>query len=157
LKKSFTIGLEKVFSDKSASKSTAKKASGKKKAVSKPKAELPVKEKPSASDDSFKTTLDALFQESFEDQGLDKLFVETKFEKRKKRNVSKKKGFDLLFEPTVDTPQDEPTKKGKRVTFSFEEEKLLVLKEIARKERKFLKDVVSKIVSEYISKYPLGE
>ena len=157
MKKSFTIGLEKVFSDKSTSKSTAKKAVEKKATVSKTKAVKPQSKTKEASDDSFKTTLDALFQESFEDQGIDKLFVETKFEKRKKRKVAKKKGFDLLFEPTVDELEEPVAKKGKRVTFAFEEEKLLVLKEIARKERKFLKDIVNKIVSEYISKYPLGE
>ena len=44
-----------------------------------------------------------------------------------------------------------PTKK--RVTFVFDKEKLAKLKEIARTEKAYLKDIIGDVVSRFIEKY----
>ena len=41
----------------------------------------------------------------------------------------------------------------KRITFTFDADKVEILKQIAQEERAFLKDIISKIVDEYLKKY----
>jgi len=106
VKKSFTTGLEGLFTSKvtnitrvPSSKKTKKKATAK----AAKKEEAAIQE----DNTSFKSSLDALFQESFDSQGLDSLIVNTSFSKKKtKRKPSDTKGFDALFTPTVDVPKD---------------------------------------------------
>lgn len=152
--KSFTSGLEGLFSSK-VTKITRVADS---KTVPKKKKESPKKTSLTLEQDKKEVTssLDALFQESIDSKGLDSFIVNTSFSKPKtKRTPPKSKGFDDLFTPTVKIVEEPKNQKNKkRVTFTFEEEKLAVLKKIAREEEAFLKDIINRIVTEYLEKYP---
>ena len=152
--KSFTSGLESIFSGK-----VTKITKLEKHVPEKTKEIVPTAKKDTSKEDNaFFTNLDKIFQESFDSVGLDDLIVNTQVGNTKK-NPSKKqnlsKGFDDLFEPTVDDYLMNVNNSGvqKRITFTFDADKVEILKQIAQEERAFLKDIISKIVDEYLKKY----
>ena len=153
MKKSFSLGLEGLFSGDSESKPKSKKKNSPKQSPSVAKKKT---KKEEAEDQDFMSNLDKLFQESVESKGLDSLIIDTSMRKSSSKKKSlgiKAKGFDALFTPTVDIAEQTETQLNKkRVTFTFEEDKLQVLKQIARDERSFLKDIINRIVTEYLQK-----
>lgn len=64
-------------------------------------------------------------------------------------------GLDMLIRRTVEKGAiEEDIKTGtKRLTVSFDKEKLSKLKKIARIEKAYLKDILGEIVAEYIKRY----
>lgn len=63
-------------------------------------------------------------------------------------------GIDSLIRSTLETSEIEITSgKSKRVTFFFDERKVEELKAIARKEKIYMREVISRIVAEYLEKH----
>ena len=162
-KKKFTDGLESLFSSDSNAEvgrrgtsflnpSAGEAASGEK------------KKQRSSSRKNFTTDLDTLLeealQESFEEQmakreqekAADKAASEGHHLNQQRRPAS---GLDMLIRRTVETGQvEEDRKKGKkRLTVTFDKEKIQKLKKIARLEKAYLKDILGKLVEEYIDEY----
>lgn len=164
-KKNFIDGLDSIFGDDNNSEElniiTKEEESTSKK---------PARKKRSSSKD-FTADLDSLLQEALQES------VEKHVAKRKKKTlpVAKSKrpmqrgrikrtlsGLDALIRQTVSSsemeiinqPSTDPSQpKKKRVTFSFDREKVDKLKSIARLEKSYIKDIVNGIVSEYIDEY----
>ena len=88
--------------------------------------------------------------------GLDALFSEAVQEgmqsrPRRRRKPLPKSGLDSLIRTTLDSARVEVDYEAKkRVTFLFEKDKLEKLKGIARNEGSQLKEVISRIVSDYL-------
>lgn len=63
-------------------------------------------------------------------------------------------GLDALIRSTIETSKIElDYNNQKRVTFTFDPVKLEKLRKIAKKERAYLREIIGKLVSEYISSY----
>ncbi|MEL6924455.1 MAG: hypothetical protein AAFO94_10445 [Bacteroidota bacterium] len=64
-------------------------------------------------------------------------------------------GLEALLRNTIDPApyQQAEVSKVKRVTFTFDKEKLVRLKKIAKSQKSYLKDIIGKVVSEYIEQY----
>ena len=109
--------------------------------------EVRVKEKGSSDTESGKKLagLDALFQGAFE-EGIRR--------PRGTRKPPPKSGLDSLIRQTVESSKVSVDYGArKRVTFLFEPEKLNKLKKLARQENKYLKDILSQIVSAYLDEH----
>lgn len=107
---------------------------------------------------NFSDDLQSFLQEAFEDsfdQQLEKKKITTSELKSKaqvkKRYKRPKSGLDLLIRNTIepDNIRLEP-KKSKRVTITFDPNKLKKLKDIAREKKSYLRDVIDEIVAEYL-------
>jgi hypothetical protein len=105
--------------------------------------------------DSLQSFLSETFEESFERQMAETRKKDLPAEKPK-RSRRRRSSLDMLIRSTV-----EPTKieiegdapKRRRITLTFEPQKLEKLRQIARVERSMLKDIINEIVGEYIRKY----
>jgi hypothetical protein len=63
-------------------------------------------------------------------------------------------GLDSLIRKTIESGELEVTYgQRKRITLTLEKEKISRLKEIAKLEKSYLRDVVSRIVGEFIEEY----
>lgn len=103
----------------------------------------------------FRSELKSFLQEAFEESLEEQL--DRKDKKRKpprKKSAKPKAGLDALLRSTIEPSkmrlQNKPVR---RLTISFDEEKLTKLKKIARKERTYLKDIIDEIVSEFLESY----
>ena len=85
-------------------------------------------------------------------------------EENKRRNTNAKKGetptvsgLDALIRQTINFDTSKSNSKDKkptkRVTFTVDKEKLTRLKQIARTENSYLKDIIAKLIADYISEY----
>lgn len=108
--------------------------------------------------DSLQSFLSDTFEESFERQ-----MKEIKHKKTPKKSTKKSRrrrsSLDMLIRNTVEPSKievdDQP--KRRRITLTFEPQKLEKLRNIARVERAMLKDIINDIVGEYIRKYETQE
>ncbi|MCB0561497.1 MAG: hypothetical protein H6573_24435 [Lewinellaceae bacterium] len=101
--------------------------------------------------------LDSAFEESVEEQ------LEQRKKKRtpisgsaqvKKRHRKPLSGLDALIRSTVEPSSMRLETKGtKRITLTFDPDKLEKLKTIARRERTYLRDIIDEIVAEYLDEY----
>ncbi len=161
-KKNFIDGLDSIFGDESKSGNEDLTIITKEKTKSKTG-------RKSKSSKDFTADLDSLLQEALQES------VEKHVSKKKKslpvaktkRNPKRGRikrtlsGLDALIRQTVETSEievqegeyDVSKPRKKRVTFSFDKEKVDKLKTIARKEKSYIKDIVNSIVSEYIDDY----
>ena len=65
--------------------------------------------------------------------------------------------MDSLIRETVETSKVEITPaEKKRVTFIFDKKKIERLKNIARLEKAYVKDIINQLVSEYIDQYDVS-
>ena len=164
-KKNFIEGLDSIFGTDNDSEELNIITKDEKSTSNKP-----ARKKRSSGKD-FTADLDSLLQEALQES------VEQHVAKRKKKTlpVAKSKrpmqrgrirrtlsGLDALIRQTVNSSEmeiinqssDDPSQpKKKRVTFSFDREKVDKLKSIARLEKSYIKDIVNGIVSEYIDEY----
>jgi hypothetical protein len=117
------------------------------------------KENPRSTAKNFSADLQSFLQEAFEesfDQQLEKKKTTTSELKSKarvkKRYKRPRSGLDLLIRNTIepDNIRLEP-KKSKRVTITFDPGKLEKLKDIARKKKSYLRDVIDEIVADYLA------
>ncbi|MEM6378575.1 MAG: hypothetical protein AAF705_10185 [Bacteroidota bacterium] len=102
----------------------------------------------------FSDDLKAFLQEAFE-ESFDQQMEQPKPPTRKStRNVKPKRGLDALLRSTIEPSkmrlQNKPVR---RLTISFDEQKLAKLKSIARQEKTFLKDIIDEIVGDYLESY----
>ena len=164
-KKKFTDGLESLFSidhNKESGQGTTflegmnpdeLKPGGGKPAVNK-----------STSRKNFTTDLDSLLQEAMQES-----FEEQIQEREAASNAGKTPqpfhqqahrrkplgGLDMLIRRTVErgSVEEDQLTGTRRLTVSFDKEKLSKLKTIARMEKAYLKDILGDIVEEYIRRY----
>ena len=120
-----------------------------------------VTRKRSASRKDFTTDLDTLLeealQESFEEQMAQKQQAgssqkDAAYQKQHRRPSS---GLDMLIRRTVESGdvKEDRLSGTKRLTVTFDKEKIQKLKKIARMEKAYLKDILGDLVAEYIEKY----
>lgn len=164
-KKNLKSGLENLFAEdelhsekskdlvvlgnkKEVERTTARKVNGGK------------KKKARSSSKNFMSDLDSLFEdatataiEELESKsGAAKHSGQIASKLRRRRPVS---GLDSLIRQTIEVREVRSNDKGKtkRITVAVERKNVDKLKEIARKEKIYLKDIVSEIVKEYIQSY----
>lgn len=158
-KKRFIDNFESLFGDPLADAQPQERSDSSGKAATK-KDDIPAdsNKKPKASGKKFSDSLQSFLSDSFE-ESFERQMAETQKKDssptptpRKKRRRS---GLDFLIRSTVEPSNieydDQP--KRKRLTLTFEPQKLEKLKSIAKVERAMLKDIIDEIVGDYISKY----
>jgi hypothetical protein len=114
----------------------------------------------------FSSDLQSFLQEAF-DESLEKQLAErqdkpsprpknTRVKKRSRRPMG---GLDSLIRSTVDMEPEEsrPRRNVRRVTLTFDPDKLEKLKNIARNQRTYLRDVIDQIVADYLDRYEGGK
>ena len=151
-KKRFTSGMDSLFENTPDRKDLEQDTSSLKK-MPKDQGTLSQKDNKDQSK-GFSDDLKAFLQEAFE-ASFDKQMDSTPSPTRKStRNVKPKKGLDALLRSTIEPSkmrlQNKPVR---RLTISFDEQKLAKLKSIARQEKTFLKDIIDEIVGEYLEAY----
>lgn len=116
---------------------------------------------------NFTDDLQSFLQEAF-DESLEQQLAERKAAPKRQRpkNTQVKKrsrrpmgGLDSLIRSTVDMEPEEaaPKPNVRRVTLTFDPEKLDKLKVIARNQRTYLRDVIDHIVADYLERYDGGK
>lgn len=108
--------------------------------------------------DSLEMFLEETIQESIEskseemkDKGIESIKVAPGRSSRSKKPVI---GLDLLIRSTMDGAEmSEPDKK--RITFTFEKDKVEKLRQIADQERSRIRDIVDELVTNFIQNYSL--
>lgn len=141
-KKKFSDGLDTLFGDSlDNEKNQSSKTSAKKKT------------KRNSSRKSFTGNLELLFQEVLEESVHEKT-AELKANKstKSKRKTPVATGLDALIKSTIEGSSFSESDK-KRITFTFDADKVKKLRSIAKLERARIKDIVNELVSEYIDKY----
>jgi len=160
-KKRFTEGLESIFGE--AAEDTLQESSPLLSRTAKREGNKKQDEeggrRSSAKD--FSSDLQAFLESAFEDSVEEQL--ELRKQKRipisgsvqvKKRHRKPLSGLDALIRSTVEPDSIHlGQKSSKRITLTFDPEKLEKLKAIARKERTYLRDIIDGIVAEYIDEY----
>ncbi|MCC6726024.1 MAG: hypothetical protein IT258_16075 [Saprospiraceae bacterium] len=166
-KKKFTDGLESLFSidhNKESGQGTTF-LEGANPDEMRPGAGRPAAVKPTHRK-NFTTDLDSLLQEamqeSFEEQLQEReanaaTSSPTKAQPFHQQQVRRKPlgGLDMLIRRTVEqgAVAEDPLTGTRRLTVTFDKEKLNKLKTIARMEKAYLKDILGDIVEEYIRRY----
>jgi hypothetical protein len=111
---------------------------------------------------NFTTDLDSLLQEamqeSFEEQMQERDQAAASKAQPFHQQVHRRKplgGLDMLIRRTVErgAVEEDQVTGTRRLTVSFDKEKLEKLKSIARLEKAYLKDILGGIVEEYIRRY----
>jgi len=112
---------------------------------------------------NFTTDLDSLLQEamqeSFEEQIQEREAAATANKAQPFHQQAHRRkplgGLDMLIRRTVErgTVEEDQLTGTRRLTVSFDKEKLSKLKTIARMEKAYLKDILGDIVEEYIRRY----
>lgn len=110
--------------------------------------------------DSLQSFLSETFEESFERQMAEvekqKTSAQPTRQPRRRRS-----SLDMLIRSTVEPSTveieegDQP--KRRRITLTFEQQKLEKLKNIAKVEKAMLKDIINELVGDYIRKYEMGK
>lgn len=153
-KKKFKDGLESLFSDvredSLSQKSPLLFETGQQEAAA------PKKAKP-ASGKHFSDDLELFFQESLKESIQEELSASSQNLKaaRVNRSARPKDGLDALIRRTVESTEIELhyDESRRRVVLTFDREKLSKLKQIAKMEKTLLKDMISRVVADYIKEY----
>jgi hypothetical protein len=160
-RKSFTGGLESLFSSphrdrgegdtlvRPKGRSAARKAP-EPAAASEPEPEIARKP---GHHKTFTLDLDAFLQEVLNDRIREELDRDPKATEAPSADPPDiPAGIDALIRSTLETSEIEISGKSKRVTFFFDERKLDKLKELARRENVYLREIVSRIVADYVAR-----
>lgn len=164
-KKKFTDGLESLFSV-----DTSKEVGQKGTAFLNPDKEKKggssatvVKKRRSSSRKTFTTDLDSLLEEALQESFEERMSQKEGSSKSKTtqeehhQNLQRRpsSGLDMLIRRTIESGTVEADRKTgkKRLTVTFDKEKIQKLKKIARLEKAYLKDILGKLVEEYITDY----
>ena len=155
-RKSFSGGLESLFSSPHRGEGdTLVRPKGRTAARKTPEpAEAePDSARKSAHHKTFTLDLDAFLQDVLNDSIREELDRDPKpAEQASASPPDIPVGIDALIRSTLETSEMEISGKSKRVTFFFDERKLDKLKELARRENVFLREIVSRIVAEYVAR-----
>jgi hypothetical protein len=72
----------------------------------------------------------------------------------KKRSIKPKEGLDTLIRQTIETAEvDLNYEKKRRLVVALDQEVLDKLRSIAQREKSYLKDIVNRVVTEFIDQY----
>ncbi len=119
-----------------------------------------VKKKTTASKKSFLSDLNSLFEETITEATIEnaKTIKKGKSPKKTRKRTKRKPSFgiDSLIRETVEnsTLERKPADSGlKRITITVKETNLDKLKQIARLQKSYLKDIINEVVAEYIDEY----
>ena len=112
---------------------------------------------------NFTTDLDSLLEEAMQESFEEKIHIEKQEEPGQKeaqvfhQQAHRRRpmgGLDMLIRRTVEKSAIEEDESGtKRLTVTFDKDKLNKLKKIARLERAYLKDILGEIIEEFIVRY----
>lgn len=151
-KKRFTSGMDSLFNDTPDRKDLERDTLSQNEKPENQNTAAPKEKKNTGKgfSDDLKAFLQEAFEESFEQQ-VDQPKPSTR---KSTRNVKPKRGLDALLRSTIEPSkmrlQNKPIR---RLTISFDEKKLAQLKNIARQEKTFLKDIIDEIVSDFLESY----
>lgn len=114
----------------------------------------------SSSGKSFSSDLDDWFRDALR-ESLEKSLQEpaTNADTKsgvgnKKRSIKPKEGLDTLIRQTVETAEvDLNYEKKRRLVVALDQEVLNKLRNIAQREKSYLKDIVNRVVTEFIDQY----
>lgn len=156
-KKKFTSGLDSLFGDVNQEDTLGQgsvllKKTRENKVSSRP-TKVVTRKKTSK---NFTSDLDSLFNESMHDDVHDEVEDVSARRRRTGRRLNRPKitGLDALITKTTDLDYDEMEREiKKRVTFVFDNKKYSKLKRIAKVESQYLKDILGKVVTEFIDDY----
>jgi hypothetical protein len=133
----------------------------------KAKSERQGQTKKRSSGKNFVSDLESFLQDAF-DESLEQQLSERQTDKKrqlpkntrvKKRSHRPMRGLDSLIRSTVDMEPEQlsPKRPTRRVTLTFDPDKLDKLKTIARHQRTYLRDVIDQIVADYLERYDDGD
>lgn len=162
-KKKFLDGLESIFghaSDDNLSEDSPLLSKEKPKGRSKVK--VTRKKGRRSLTKNFTSDLDSLFEDALQEtmqehahkitKGLDAHTLSTK--KRKRKPLS---GLDALIRNTSGVDLEQEIRESiRRVSFAFDARKYKKLKNIAKEEKAYIKDILSKIITDYLKNYEQG-
>ncbi|HRW74305.1 MAG: hypothetical protein H6568_09085 [Lewinellaceae bacterium] len=164
-KKSFTDGLESLFSgpkEKEALDTLApprRKKPGRR-TMGEPDATDPAEDRPTrrSGQKTFSMDLDAFLADVLNESLREELADTGSELKSSSQNPNDEgphgEGIDALIRSTLETSTMEITPgKTRRVTFFFDANKVEQLKALARQENIFMREMISRIVDEYMSRY----
>lgn len=104
--------------------------------------------------DSLQSFLAETFEASFERQMAEAEKGKSQPKKKSSRPRRRRSSLDMLIRSTVEPSKVEIEDRPKRrITLTFEPQKLEKLRNIAKVERAMLKDIINEIVGDYIRKY----
>lgn len=151
-KKKFTAGLESLFGDQPTD--VDQKGNFLLFPVDKELEEKRKDFEKGASNKNFATDIDSFLKEAFE-EAFEEVQESSKTQKSSSKKTNKPlSGLDALIRSTIEPgPIEFEQGKAKRVSFVFDREKLEKLKEIAKVEKSYLKDIIRSVVEEYIDNY----
>lgn len=163
-KKSFTNGLESLFSSPREERGLGTLERPKRKSrAGQARQEEPVTEEENdkgpkrAQHKNFASDLESLLEEVFNDSLQEALEhdPDSTREKHPPEPLNREaSGIDALIRSTLETSEIEvQTGKSRRVTFFFDARKVERLKEIARQENVYMREVISRIVAEYLARF----
>ena len=156
-KKRFTEGLESIFGE--AAEETLQENSPLLSSTQEAKSK-PSEENRRSSGKNFSSDLQDFLQDAFE-ESLDKQIEERKKTSKLQEKAKVKKryrrpmgGLDALIRSTIE-PQNVRVapERAKRVTLTFDPQKLEKLKEIARHKKSYLRDIIDEIVADFLDTY----
>jgi hypothetical protein len=163
-KKSFTDGLDSLFSGGSSRESLDTLAPPKRKGkrpAGKKSFDLDLSPEDSESKKhagkSFALDLDLFLEEVLHDSLMAELEKDqANPESPPPESPTDRRGLDSLIRSTLETSEIEVLSgKTKRVTFFFDERKIALLKAIAKNEKLYMREIISRIVAEYLhNNYP---
>lgn len=159
-KKKFTDGLESLFGDNTSFEKESPLLVTTEEEVTeeKPKSVAP-KRKSKRGGKSFTSDLDTLFSEVVQEIENDYLAKAKKVDKPQQQSKKKVRkpvsGLDALIRSTVGSSKEHNLsyETRKRISFTFDKIKIEKLKKIAKTEKAYLKDIVGKLIEEYIAEY----
>lgn len=167
-KKSFTDGLESLFSSAREEKALKTLARPKRKerasrlvAAGDPEEEAPATEQDhekggrrSGHQKTFALDIEAFLEDVLNESIREELEREQRPSEQPPKAPEEHSGIDALIRSTLETSEMEVHPgKTKRVTFFFDAGKVERLKAIARQENVYMREVISRIVAEYLAKH----
>lgn len=150
-KKKFTAGMDSLFGGLEDQHKEQESVSGKETKRS----DKTSKAKKDEARKGFKDDLHAFLREAFEESLEEKLKEPAPAKTTGKSKAGKPMGgLDALLRSTIEPSKMKlQNKPVRRLTLSFDQQKLEKLKHIARLEKTYLKDIIDEIVEEFIEEY----
>ncbi len=147
-KKKFTEGLESLFMDTAEPQQMGggKTVSDKRKNSS---------AESNSSNSKFTADLQSFLTEAFEDAFEEQLSATGKNRKNKKSKGGALSGLDILIRNTTDPKQQIEIEEHapRRITLTLDDQHLIKLREIAKKRKTYLKEMIKEIVADYLQQH----
>lgn len=107
----------------------------------------------SSSKKNFSDSLESIFQDAITEavEAKAEKVAEGKKIKKEKRRTKPMFGLDSLIRQTIEQSEIKPDKK--RISFTFETEKIEKLRGIAKNEKARIRDIVNELITDYIQQH----